>query len=99
MAASFFTPVRLVGAIGSDCPFDFAEVFAGRDVDLTGLEVREQSKTFRWAGTYHEDMDNRTTDLLELNVLAESPPRVPDSFRDSSTSIARTSTETGLRSG
>jgi len=83
MAASFFTPVRFIGVIGSDCPFDLAEVFAGRDVDLTGLEVREQSKTFRWAGTYHENMDSRTTDCLELNVLAEAPPRVPDSFRDS----------------
>lgn len=83
MAASFFTPVRLVGVIGPDCPFDLAEVFAGRGIDLAGLEVREQSKTFRWAGTYHENMDSRTTDCLELNVLAEAPPRVPDSFRDS----------------
>jgi sugar/nucleoside kinase (ribokinase family) len=83
MAASFFTPVRLVGVIGPDCPFDLAEVFAGRDVDLAGLEVREQSKTFRWAGTYHENMDSRTTDRLELNVLAEAPPSVPDLFRDS----------------
>ena len=83
MAASFFTPVRLVGVIGPDCPFDLAEVFAGRDVDLAGLEVREQSKTFRWTGTYHENMDSRTTDCLELNVLAEAPPTVPGSFRDS----------------
>jgi len=83
MAASFFTPVRLVGVIGPDCPFDLAEVFAGRDVDLAGLEVRPQSKTFRWTGTYHENMDSRTTDCLELNVLAEAPPTVPGSFRDS----------------
>ncbi|MFZ2147201.1 MAG: PfkB family carbohydrate kinase [Sedimentisphaerales bacterium] len=83
MAASFFAPVRFIGVIGSDCPFDLAEVFTGRDIDLTGLEVREHSKTFRWAGTYHENMDSRTTDCLELNVLAEAPPRVPDSFRDS----------------
>ena len=83
MAASFFSEVRLVGVIGSDCPFDLAEVFAGRDVDLTGLEVRPQSKTFRWAGTYSENMDNRTTDSLELNVLAEAPPTVPGSFKDS----------------
>ncbi|UCF44340.1 MAG: sugar kinase [Planctomycetota bacterium] len=83
MAASFFSPVRLVGAVGSDCPFDLAEVFAGRDVDLRGVEVRKNSKTFRWAGTYHEDINKRTTDLLELNVLAEGPPRVPDEFRDS----------------
>ncbi len=83
MAASFFSPVRLVGAVGADCPFDFAKVFAGRDVDLTGLEVRENSKTFRWVGSYSENMDNRTTDYIELNVLTEEPPAVPAEFRDS----------------
>jgi sugar/nucleoside kinase (ribokinase family) len=83
MAASFFSPVRLAGAIGSDCPFDFAEVFAGRDVDLTGLEVRQHSKTFRWTGTYFNNMDDRKTDYIELNVLAEDPPKVPAAFKDS----------------
>jgi sugar/nucleoside kinase (ribokinase family) len=83
MTASFFTPVRFVGVVGSDCPFDLSEVFADRDVDLRGLEIRAQSKTFRWAGTYRENMDDRTTDHVELNVLAEAPPKVPDAFRDS----------------
>jgi len=83
MAASFFSPVRLVGAVGSDCPFDFAKVFAGRDVDLTGLEARKNSKTFRWIGSYHENMDERTTDYIELNVLEEEPPAVPAEFKDS----------------
>lgn len=83
MAASFFGPVRLVGAVGADCPFDFAEVFAGRKVDLTGLEVRKNSKTFRWVGSYGENMDERTTDYIELNVLAEEPPAVPAKFSDS----------------
>ncbi|MHC4084747.1 MAG: PfkB family carbohydrate kinase [Planctomycetota bacterium] len=83
MAASFFTPVRFVGVIGPDCPFDLAEVFAGRDVDLTGLEVRAQSKTFRWGGTYSDNMDDRRTDYIELNVLAEAPPEVPEAYRDS----------------
>jgi cytidine kinase len=84
MAASFFCPVRFVGVVGADCPFKLAEVFAGRKVNLAGLEMRNQSKTFRWAGTYHDNMDERTTNLLELNVLAEAPPKVPKSFRDSS---------------
>lgn len=83
MAASFFTPVRFVGVVGSDCPFDLAEIFAGRNIDLTGLELRANSKTFRWTGSYHEDMDDRTTECLELNVLAEAPPRVPEAFKDS----------------
>ncbi|MDD5063508.1 MAG: PfkB family carbohydrate kinase [Phycisphaerae bacterium] len=83
MAASFFCPVRFVGVIGPDCPFDLAKVFAGRNVDLTGMEIRKNSKTFRWAGTYHEDINKRTTDKLELNVLAEEPPKVPKAYRDS----------------
>jgi sugar/nucleoside kinase (ribokinase family) len=83
MAASFFGPVRFVGVVGKDCPFDLAEVFAGRGVDLAGLEIRQNSKTFRWAGTYAQNMDDRTTDSVELNVLGEAPPTVPDAFADS----------------
>ncbi|MBN1361153.1 MAG: hypothetical protein JW993_11190 [Sedimentisphaerales bacterium] len=83
VSASFFAPVRFVGVVGSDCPFDLAEVFAGRDIDLAGLETREASKTFRWAGTYLETMDDRVTDSLELNVLAEHPPVVPKAYADS----------------
>ncbi|HUV41223.1 MAG TPA: PfkB family carbohydrate kinase [Sedimentisphaerales bacterium] len=83
MAASFFTPVRLIGVIGADCPFDLAEVFAGRQVDLAGLEVRELSKTFRWKGSYHDTAGSAITDNVELNVLAEAPPNVPDSYKDS----------------
>jgi len=83
MAASFFSPVRFVGVIGSDCPFDLAEIFAGRNVDLTGLELRPQSKTFRWTGSYRENMDDRTTEKVELNVLAEAPPKVPEAFKGS----------------
>jgi sugar/nucleoside kinase (ribokinase family) len=81
MAASFFSPVRLVGAVGSDCPFNLAKVFAGRSVDLAGLEVRKNSKTFRWIGSYRENMDERTTDYIELNVLEEDPPDVPAEFK------------------
>ena len=84
MAASLFSPVRLIGVIGSDCPFDLAEVFADRNVDLTGLEVRAQSKTFRWKGSYYSTMNEAITDKVELNVLAEAPPTVPDEYKDSS---------------
>ena len=83
MAASLFTPVRFVGVIGNDCPFDLNDLFAKKDVDLTGLETRTNSKTFRWAATYNESMNDRNTDNVELNVLAEAPPKVPDKFTDS----------------
>ena len=82
-AASFFTPVRLVGAVGEDCPKSFFNVFEGRDVDLGGLEIRKGSKTFRWHGSYVKDMNEAVTVAVDLNVLAERAPRIPDSFMDS----------------
>jgi sugar/nucleoside kinase (ribokinase family) len=83
MAASFFSPVRFLGAVGVDCPFDLAKVFADRPVDLTGLEMRQMSKTFRWKGSYHDTMSEAITDAVELNVLAEEPPDVPGEYKDS----------------
>lgn len=83
MAASFFSPVRFVGVVGPDCPFDLKKVFEKRQIDLRGLEVRKGSKTFRWQGSYHGQMNEATTDGVELNVLAEQPPKVPKEFADS----------------
>ena len=83
MAASFFSPVRFIGVVGTDCPFDLTNVFAGRNIDLRGLEVRQRSRTFRWKGSYHDSMNQAITDKVELNVLSEAPPTVPDAYKDS----------------
>jgi sugar/nucleoside kinase (ribokinase family) len=82
-AASFFTPVRLVGVVGEDCPDQIFSVFEGRDVDTGGLERRKGSKTFRWHGSYVKDMNEAQTVEVDLNVLAERAPKIPDHYRDS----------------
>ena len=82
-AASFFGPVRLVGAVGDDFPDHLLDTFSRFDVDLAGLERRDGSKTFRWRGRYHENMNQRDTVDVQLNVLAEKLPPVPDTYRDS----------------
>lgn len=82
-AASFFTPVRLVGVVGEDAPQSLFDVFKGRDVDTAGLEVRKGSKTFRWHGSYVQDMNEAQTVEVDLNVLAERAPRIPQQFCDS----------------
>ena len=82
-AASFFTPVRLVGAVGEDCPPEYFTIFKGREVDTAGLEVRKGSKTFRWHGSYLKDLNEATTVKVDLNVLAEQAPKIPQGFRDS----------------
>ncbi len=82
-AASFFTPVRLVGVVGEDCPKGFFDIFNGRDVDTTGLETRKGSKTFRWHGSYMKDLNEAVTVEVDLNVLAERAPKIPQQFLDS----------------
>src|SRR5579884_3128861 len=82
-AASFFTHVRLVGVVGDDCPQSLFDVFKGRDIDTSGLEVRNGSKTFRWHGSYVKDMNEAVTVEVDLNVLAERAPRIPPNFLDS----------------
>jgi sugar/nucleoside kinase (ribokinase family) len=82
-AASFFGPIRLIGAVGEDFPDSFVEVFHGFGVDVEGLERRTGSKTFRWHGRYHEDVNQRDTVSVELNVLTEALPPIPKSYEDS----------------
>jgi cytidine kinase len=82
-AASFFTPVRLVGVVGEDCPKNLLDVFKGRDINTAGLEVRKGSKTFRWHGSYLKDMNAAETIEVDLNVLAERAPKIPQEFLDS----------------
>jgi cytidine kinase len=82
-AASFFAPVRLVGVVGDDCPRQLVDVFQNRPVDTSGLEVRKGSKTFRWHGSYLKDMNEAVTVEVDLNVLAERAPKIPENFLDS----------------
>jgi sugar/nucleoside kinase (ribokinase family) len=83
-AASFYTDVRMVAAVGDDFPEHLDRQFARFDrIDPSGLEYRRGSKTFRWGGRYHGNMDSRETLFTELGVLAEDPPTVPREFRES----------------
>lgn len=79
-SATQFCPVCFVGAVGEDFPPAFRDMLASRDIDLAGLEVRKGSKTFRWQGKYVGDMSQAETVAIELNVLAEAAPKVPEAF-------------------
>jgi sugar/nucleoside kinase (ribokinase family) len=80
LAASFFTQVRLVGVVGDDCPPKVFDIFKGRDIDASGLEHRKGSKTFRWHGSYVKDLNQAETVQVDLNVLAEQAPKIPQAF-------------------
>jgi sugar/nucleoside kinase (ribokinase family) len=82
LAASYFTPVRLVGVVGEDFNHQHEAVFHGKKIDLTGLE-RASGKTFFWAGRYSVNMNERTTLATELNVFASFKPKLPATYCDS----------------
>ncbi|WP_428390088.1 PfkB family carbohydrate kinase [Mucisphaera sp.] len=82
-AASFFTQPRVLAAVGEDFPDDFLATFDHFNIDRRGLEVRKGSKTFRWHGKYHENMNDRDTVGIELNILLEDPPSLPEVYSDS----------------
>lgn len=82
-AASVYVPVRLVAVVGDDFPDGFRDVLGSRNIDLSGLEVRRGSQTFRWSGRYEQNLNDRTTLHVDLNVLAEAGPKVPAAFADS----------------
>ena len=82
VAASFFTPVSLVGIVGDDFTAEDEKIFRGRNIDTDGLE-RAEGKTFFWAGRYSQNLNERVTLATELNVFAEFKPRLPQQYRTS----------------
>ena len=80
VAASFFGPVHLVGVVGDDFPPQHRQLFVDRKIDLTGLEVAT-GKTFCWSGEYEQNMNNRRTLSVELNVFETFAPKLPEIYR------------------
>lgn len=80
VAASFFTTVQMVATVGEDFPREEMEFLGHRGIDLSGLQVRA-GRTGFWAGRYHEDMNQRDTLDLQLNVFADFQPQLPPSHR------------------
>lgn len=82
-AASYFTPVRLVGVVGEDWPPEHTELLRARGIDTTGLIVAPGKQTFRWKGKYLPNMNDRETLEVHLNVFAEFDPQLTEPQRRS----------------
>jgi sugar/nucleoside kinase (ribokinase family) len=80
-AASFFGGVGMVGVIGDDFPNEYLELYEKFGIDTEGLQ-REKGKTFTWSGVYEQDMNNRRTVSIELNVFGDFKPSLPAAYRD-----------------
>jgi sugar/nucleoside kinase (ribokinase family) len=81
-AASLLTGVRVVAVVGEDFPEAHLELLRDRGIDLAGLR-QEPGRTFRWSGSYTDDLDQAVTLDTQLNVFETFDPELPDPYRDS----------------
>jgi hypothetical protein len=72
--------VRLVGVVGEDFPSEHVALLKGRNIDTSGLHVIPGGKTFYWKGKYLPNMNDRETLEVQLNVLGDVRPKLPESF-------------------
>ena len=83
LAASHFTPVRVIAVVGEDFTAQHEDVMLARGVDTSGL-VHASGKTFHWGGEYHaENINDAQTKFTDLNVFQDFKPEIPAGYRDS----------------
>ena len=82
-ASNFVTPIQQISIIGYDFPQEELDLLTKRGVQLEGVEIVPDKKSFFWSGKYHIDMNTRDTLVTDLNVLADFNPVVPESYQGS----------------
>jgi sugar/nucleoside kinase (ribokinase family) len=81
LAASYFTQVRVVAVVGDDFGGEQEKIFHEHRIDTRGIE-RASGKTFRWGGTYTNNLNEAKTDFTDLNVFESFQPRIPKEYED-----------------
>jgi sugar/nucleoside kinase (ribokinase family) len=80
VAASFFSPVKLIGVVGDDFPKEYISLYKRHKIDLSGLQI-VSGKTFHWSGEYEVNMNHRRTLLTELGVFEKFTPHLPGTHK------------------
>ncbi|WP_435413189.1 PfkB family carbohydrate kinase [Psychroserpens mesophilus] len=81
-ASQFSVDSAAVSVVGGDFPQEYLDLLSNRNVNIDGIEIIKEGKTFFWSGKYHNDMNSRDTLATELNVLADFDPKVPEHYKD-----------------
>ncbi|MBB4118334.1 sugar/nucleoside kinase (ribokinase family) [Mesonia hippocampi] len=81
-ANNFDIDSSIVSVVGGDFPQEYINILKERNINLDGLEIIQEGKTFFWSGRYHNDMNSRDTLDTQLNVLADFQPKVPNAYKN-----------------
>ena len=80
-SSKFDVDCGLVSVIGADFEESDLKILQDLDVDISGVELVPDGKSFFWSGRYHDNMNMRTTLDTQLNVLENFNPIVPSSYK------------------
>lgn len=80
-ASNFTQPIKQISVVGGDFPQNELKALKARGVDLEGVQIKKDEKSFFWSGKYHMDMNTRDTLETQLNVLGTFQPVVPESYQ------------------
>ena len=72
------TDVSIVSVVGGDFPQEYLDLLTSRNINIEGVEIIPNEKTFFWSGKYHNDLNSRDTLSTELNVLEKFTPKIPE---------------------
>jgi sugar/nucleoside kinase (ribokinase family) len=73
---------QVVSVVGGDFEKKYLDLLKKHNIDIQGIQIKKDEKTFFWSGKYHNDMNSRDTLVTELNSLGTFEPIVPDSYKD-----------------
>lgn len=77
LAAAKLNPqVSLLGIVGRDFPQKHLAMFENQGVNLSGV-AHSEADSFTWSGEYHENMNERSTHAVAINVLEHWEVKVP----------------------
>ncbi|MCF7907578.1 MAG: sugar kinase [Candidatus Omnitrophica bacterium] len=82
LSASFFSPVSLSAAVGTDFSKKQIAVLKSKAIDLSGLEIIP-GETFKWGGEYGQNFSDPKTLFTQINVLSEFDPQIPEKYKKS----------------
>ena len=83
LSASYFgLDAGIISVVGGDFPEKYLQMLTDKNVDLTGIEIIKEGKTFFWSGKYDYNLNTRDTLVTDLNVLADFKPVVPANYQD-----------------
>ena len=80
-ASNFTRPIQQISVVGGDFPQEELDILQARGVQMEGVQIKKDKKSFFWSGKYHMDMNTRDTLETQLNVLGDFEPVVPASYQ------------------